>query len=61
MDTLNDMEVALLKARGYEFTGFEPVGQRTVAKATKGEFRAEALGSSRQDAARKLVALVTRP
>jgi hypothetical protein len=58
---LTQMEAAMLKARGYTFTGFEPVGQRVIAKATKGEFRAEALGSSWQDAARKLVALVTRP
>jgi hypothetical protein len=58
---LTDMEVAMLKARGFTFTGFEPIGQRYVAKATKGTFRAEALGSNRQDAARKLVAMVTRP
>jgi hypothetical protein len=58
---LNEIEAALLKARGYVFTGFEPIGQRFVAKAAKGEFRAEALGSNRQDAARKLVALVMRP
>jgi len=59
---LTDMEAAMLKARGYEFTGFEPISQtRVVAKARKGEFRAEALGSSRQDATRKLVAMVTRP
>ena len=58
---LTQMEAAMLKARGYEFSGFEPIRKGTVAKATKGEFRAEALGVDRQDAARKLVALVTRP
>jgi hypothetical protein len=58
---LTSMEAAMLKARGFVFTGFEPVGNRIVAKAQKGEFRAEALGSSWQDATRKLIALVTRP
>jgi hypothetical protein len=58
---LNEIEAAMLKARGYTFTGFEPIANRVVAKATKGTLRAEALGSNRQDAARKLVAMVARP
>lgn len=59
---LNDIQTAMFKGRGYGEITFREINPRSVAAvAMKGELRAEALGSNRQDAERKLVALVTRP
>lgn len=60
---LNDIEIKLLRARGFgdpQFTQLSP--RDVVARASKrtGE-RAEALGRTPEDAARKLVAMVARP
>lgn len=58
---LNQIEAALLKARGYS----KPVivhltDKDVVARSYKGHLRAEALGRNELDATRKLVAVVTR-
>lgn len=62
---LNQMEAALLRARGYSEPIITPLQRDAVATAFKtterGVVQASALGRSPEDAARKLVALVTRP
>ena len=62
---LNQIELALLKARGYGEPIITPLARDVVATAFKttkdGVIHAAALGKSPEDAARKLVAVVARP
>jgi len=62
---LNQIEFAMLKGRGYTAPTFERLGDRDViARASKEVgnriVRVEALGRTEQDAARKLIGVVTR-
>jgi hypothetical protein len=58
---LTTMEAALLRGHGYEFPTFEPLSTREFrAIAVKGRHRAEAIGPTRDAAARNLVRLITR-
>lgn len=57
---LTTMEAALLMGRGYSLPSIEQRGGSYVAVAIKGKDRAEALGPTRDAAARNLVLLVTR-
>jgi hypothetical protein len=59
---LNEIEFAMLKARGYTEPVIKRISERdAVAVAFKGDLKAAALGRTPDDAARKLVAVVTRP
>ena len=62
---LTAMEAALLKARGYGDPVITPLQRDVVATAFKtterGVVHVAALGKNPEDAARKLVAAVTRP
>lgn len=57
---LTTMEAALLMGRGYSLPVIEQRGSGYVAIAIKGKDRAEALGSTRDAAARNLVMVITR-
>ena len=62
---LNQMEIAMLKARGYGEPIITPLKRDVVATTFKtteqGVVHVAALGRSADDAARKLVAAVIRP
>lgn len=63
---LNQIEYAMLKGRGFSAPTFERLGERdVVARASKEVgnriVRAEALGRTEQDAARRLLGVITRP
>ena len=57
---LTAMEAALLRSRGYEQPVAVARGKQFVAIAIKGPFRAEALGNTRDEAARNLVKVIVR-
>lgn len=62
LETVTDARIA---DRGYKGTTIEPRGQEFVATAVKvegkQEFRAQAIGSTREVAANSLVRTITRP
>ena len=57
---LTSMEEALLRSRGYTMPVAERRGRQFVAISVKGPFRAEALGNTRDEAARNLVKVIVR-
>lgn len=57
---LTVMETAILMGRGYSLPQIEQRGRDYVAIAIKGDKRAEALGPTRDAAARNLVLLIAR-
>lgn len=57
---LTAMEEALLRSRGYAPPIAERRGKQFVAISIKGQFRAEALGNTRDEAARNLVKVIVR-
>jgi hypothetical protein len=57
---LTTMEAALLMGRGFSLPVIEQRGGSYAAIAIKGKDRAEALGPTRDAAARNLVLLITR-
>lgn len=64
--TINDIEAALLRARGYTLDSIDWIDPRTcVATATKRTndriYRAQAVGLSESDAIAKVVGVVVRP
>lgn len=62
MRTLTDFQVALLRARGYEYPRIEARSKyEFVAISVKGQStRAEALGRSPEEAVRHLIKVITR-
>jgi hypothetical protein len=62
LETVTDSRIA---DRGYKDTTIEPRGREFVATATKvdgkTEYRAQAIGSTREVAANSLVRTITRP
>lgn len=57
---LTSMEAAMLSSRGYESPTAVKRGRQWVAISVKGPFRAEALGHTRDEAARNLVKVIVR-
>jgi hypothetical protein len=63
---VNDIQLELLKSKGYTFVRTEQRGSRLVSIAIKprpdgkGDWKAEADGMDRRDAERNLVLTVTR-
>ena len=54
------MEAALIAGKGFEQPVVEQRGRQFVAISIKGPFRAEALGHTRDEAARNLVKVIVR-
>lgn len=57
---VTNMEGALLTGKGFSLPVVEKRGKQWVAISIKGEHRAEALGFTRDEAARNLVKVITR-
>lgn len=58
----NQSQLAFLKAKGYEFIGFETIGpNEVVAEATKDGKPARHLGRNPAEAVYQLVRMIVRP